>query len=109
MLSLISHIYNEEYVDGLGYQWEASPVIGVDYYRYEKQWWVHGWLSLMPFNKGLTEYSYKYGKGDMDHECGLIAGWKFNKNFGVFGEGRYISYWDIDAYSFKVGINVTVF
>ena len=36
------HTYNEDYIAGLGYQWEASPVIGVDYYRYEKIWWVHG-------------------------------------------------------------------
>ena len=36
-------LYNEEEVDKLGYQWEASVVIGVDYYLYEKKYWVHGW------------------------------------------------------------------
>lgn len=68
------HVYNEDYISSLGYQWEASPVIGVDYYRYEKVWWIHGWASVMPFNKGLTDYSFKHKKGDMDYECGLIAG-----------------------------------
>ena len=36
---------------------------------------------------------------------GLIAGWKLNRNFGVFGEGRYLSYWGIDSYEVKLIID----
>ena len=74
-------LYNEEEVDKLGYQWEASVVIGVDYYLYEKKYWVHGWASIMPYSKGLTDYSFVYESGDIDFDIGLVAGYKFNRNF----------------------------
>ena len=103
------NLYNEEEIDKLGYQWESSLVIGVDYYLYEKQYWVHGWLSVMPYSKGLTDYSFTYEKGDIDFDIGLVAGYKFNRNIGIFGEGRYLKYFGIDAYELKAGINVTIF
>ena len=102
-------LYNEEEVDKLGYQWEASVVIGVDYYLYEKKYWVHGWASIMPYSKGLTDYSFVYESGDIDFDIGLVAGYKFNRNFGIFGEGRYLKYFGVDAYELKAGINVTIF
>jgi len=101
--------YNDEIIDGYGYQWEASLVLGVDYYLYEKQYWVHGWASVIPLSKGLTDYAFVYEKGDIDFDLGLVAGWKFNRNFGVFGEGRYLRYFGIDAYEVKVGVNYTIF
>ena len=63
----------------------------------------------MPYNKGLTDYSFTYDSGDVDFDLGLIAGYKFNRNFGIFGEGRYLKYFGIDAYELKAGINVTIF
>ena len=102
-------LYNEEEIDKLGYQWEASVVIGVDYYLYEKKYWVHGWASIMPYSKGLTDYSFVYESGDIDFDIGLVAGYKFNRNFGIFGEGRYLKYFGVDAYEVKAGINVTIF
>ena len=103
------HQYNEEQVDALGWQYEASVVIGVDYYLYNKKYWVHGWLSVMPYSEGLDEYSFKYEKGDVDFDIGLVAGLKLNRNFGIFSEGRYLSYWGIDSYEIKAGINYTIF
>ena len=102
-------LYNEEQVDAFGWQYEASLVLGIDYYKYEKKWWIHGWASVMPISKGLTEYSFKYESGDMDFDLGLVAGWKFNRNLGVFGEGRYLRYWGIDSYELKAGLNFTIF
>ena len=101
--------YNEEEVDKLGFQYEASVVIGVDYYLYEKKYWVHGWASIMPYSKGLTDHSFVYEKGDIDFDLGLVAGYKFNRNIGIFGEGRYLKYFGINAYELKAGINVTIF
>ncbi len=63
----------------------------------------------MPYSKGLTEYSFKHEKGSIDYDCGIVAGWKFNRNFGMFGEARYLSYWGISAYELKAGVNFTVF
>jgi len=102
-------LYNEEQVDKLGWQYESSLVIGVDFYLYEKKYWVHGWGSILPISKGLTEYSFKYDSGDIDFDLGLVAGWKFNRNLGLFGEGRYLRYWGIDSYDVKIGVNYTVF
>ena len=105
----VINLYNEEIVDGLGYQWESSLVIGVDYYLYDKKYWVHGWASVMPISKGLTDYSFTYEDGDIDFDIGLVAGYKFNRNIGIFGEGRYLKYFGIEAYELKAGINVTIF
>ena len=102
-------LYNEEEVDKLGWQYETSVVLGVDYYKYEKKWWGHGWITIIPFSKGLTPHSFKYESGVIDYDSGLVAGWKFNKKFGVFGEGRIISYWGIDSYELKAGLNYTFF
>jgi len=105
----VINLYNEEEVDKLGYQWESSLVIGVDYYLYNKKYWVHGWASIMPYSKGLTDYSFSYDDGDIDFDIGIVTGYKFNRSIGVFGEGRYLSYFGINAYEVKAGINVTIF
>ena len=100
---------NKKEVDKLGWQYESSIVLGVDFYLYEKKYWVHGWGSVMPYSKGLTPHSFKYESGDIDFDLGLLAGWKLNRNFGIFGEARYLSYWGIDSYELKAGLNYTIF
>jgi len=102
-------LYNEEEVDKLGWQYEVSAVIGVDYYKYEKKWWIHSWASVIPFSKGLTPHSFKYDGGDIDFDSGLIVGWKLNRHFGIFGEGRYLRYFGINSYELKAGLNYTIF
>ena len=102
-------LYNEEEVDKLGWQYEGSVVLGFDYYKYERTYWIHGWLTAIPYSKGFTPHAFKHKFGSIDHDCGLVAGWKLNKNFGVFGEGRFISYWGIDSYELKAGLNYTFF
>ena len=101
--------YNEDEVNKIGWQYEASAVVGVDIYKYTKNLWLHSWVSVMPFSKGLTPHSFKYNKGDIDHDIGLVTGWKFNRNLGIFGEGRHLSYWGIDSYELKAGLNFTFF
>jgi hypothetical protein len=103
------HQYNEDETAKIGWQYEVSAAIGVDYYLYQKKYWIHSWVSVMPYSKGLTPHSFKYKKGDVDHDFGLVTGWKFNRNFGVFGEGRHLSYWGIDSYELKAGLNFTFF
>jgi len=101
------HQYNEEVVDALGYQWESSLALGIDYYLYDRKYWVHGWATVIPYSYGLTDHSFKYESGDIDLDIGLIAGIKINKKIGLFGEGRYLSYFGIDSYSIKAGLNYT--
>jgi len=101
--------YNNEEVKKLGWQYEASLVLGADYYLYDKKYWVHGWASVIPVSKGLTDYSFKYEPGDIDFDLGIVAGWKYNRNLGIFGEARYLSAFGIDAYELKAGVNLTIF
>ena len=103
------YLYNEQVIDALGYQWESSLALGIDFYHYTKNNWVHGWATIMPYSYGLTDYSFTYEADDIDLDIGIIAGMKVNKHFGLFGEARYLSYFGIDSYSIKAGLNYTFF
>ena len=122
----------EEYIDGkkkaLGNQNETSLVIGVDFYHYGENWWLHSWGNWLPVHYGHTTHSYHnathYGKHldegkepyDFmfmesmwmdwnDYDMGAIFGVKLQDNLGVFAEGRYLYYWERPAYDIKLGVN----
>jgi len=105
------YLYNEEVVDALGYQWESSIALGIDFYHYDRKNWVHSWLTIMPYHYGLTDYSFSYDTSEtkVDIDFGIVAGMKVNKHFGLFGEARYLSYFGIDSYTIKAGLNYTFF
>ena len=52
----------EEYVDGvkkdLGYQSETSLVLGIDFYHYDENWWIHTWGNWMPVHYGHSKHMY---------------------------------------------------
>tara|TARA_B100000686_G_scaffold326032_1_gene383441 strand:- start:1451 stop:2584 length:1134 start_codon:yes stop_codon:yes gene_type:complete len=112
----------------LGYQRETSLVIGMDYYHYSDNWWIHAWGNLLPYHFGHDKYSYHNAhnykrhlelnnepvdfefndpnwRGWEDYDFGAIFGVKLQDNLGVFAEGKYLYYWDRPAYDFKFGIN----
>ena len=122
----------ETYINGkkknLGYQSETSLIIGVDFYHYADNWWIHGWGNWLPVHYGHTKYSYQnaslykkhldegYEPYDFeysepnwadwnDYDMGAIFGVKVKDNLGVFAEGRYLYYWERPAYDIKLGIN----
>tara|TARA_X000001382_G_C3173375_1_gene180311 strand:+ start:146 stop:1429 length:1284 start_codon:yes stop_codon:yes gene_type:complete len=122
----------EEYIGGvkkdLGYQRETSLVIGLDYYHYSDNWWVHAWGNFLPYHYGHDMYSYhnahqysqhldnnnpahtfKFSeplwRGWEDYDVGAIFGVKLRDNLGVFAEGKYLYYWERPAYDFKFGLN----
>ena len=122
----------EEYIDDrkrlLGNQNETSLVIGIDFYHYGQNWWLHTWGNWMPVHFGHTTHAYHnaahYRKhkddggkphefmfhDDMwhdwnDYDMGAIFGVKLKDNLGVFAEGRYLYYWERPAYDIKLGIN----
>ena len=122
----------EEYIDErkrlLGNQNETSLVLGVDFYHYGENWWLHTWGNWMPVHFGHTTHAYHnaahYRKhkddggkphefmfhDDMwhdwnDYDMGAIFGVKLKVNLGVFAEGRYLYYWERPAYDIKLGIN----
>ena len=103
--------YNEEVVEALGYQWESSVALGIDFYHYDRKNWIHSWITVMPYSYGLTDYSFNYESSEtkLDIDFGIVAGMKVNKHFGLFGEARYLSYFGIDSYTIKAGLNYTFF
>ena len=120
--------YMDELVKDLGYQKETSVVLGIDYYHYAENWWLHGWANLLPYHYGHDKYSYHNAARYKEHleegmephmlmymepmwmewndyDVGAIFGIKLQDNLGIFVEGRYLYYWDRPAYDIKVGLN----
>jgi len=92
-------------------KWEYSAVIGFDYYRYSKNFWLHSWANLLPYHIDIeNQYSYhKFNDGQwIDYSGGLIFGYRFNRSLGVFAEGRYHKYWNRSWYEFSTGINYII-
>jgi len=98
--------YNKQQLDSLGLQQELSAVIGLSYYYYNPKFWIHTWGDVMPKHKGLSEYSYT--EDNIDFDIGGVIGTKITKRIGIFVEGRWRRYWDIDNYEFKTGINYII-
>ena len=92
--------------------WNYSLVLGYDYYKYSKEFWVHSWASVMPYHlKTNDEYSYfetTEGRQWIDYGAGLIFGWRLNKSLGVFLEGKYNKYWNREWHDFSVGLNYVI-
>ncbi|MBC8428547.1 hypothetical protein H8D04_01550 [bacterium] len=123
----------ENYIDGLkkdlGYQRETSIVLGLDYYHYSDNWWLHMWGNWLPYHYGHDKYSFNNAQLylDMientdkeanefefeeplwhdwnDYDFGAIFGVKLKDNLGIFTEGRYLFYWERPAYDIKFGVN----
>ena len=101
--------YNNRELEKMGIQQEVSAIIGIAFYHYAKNFWIHSWGDVMPYHKGLSEYAYTdlklEDKTTIDFDSGLIIGTKLTTKLGLFIEGRYQRYWDIDNYELKTGIN----
>ena len=105
--------YTEKKRDELKNTIQHSVVIGLDYYHYKKDFWVHSWGNLMPYHyDNGNEFSYhKYNDGKQwyDYSGGLIFGYKYSKHLGVFIEGKYNKYWNREWHDFSLGINYILF
>ena len=104
--------YDERKRNEQGYKMEYSIVLGFDYYHYSKEFWIHTWGNVMPYNVNTNnEYSYHNYQGGqwVDYSGGLIFGHKFNKHLGVFAEGKYNKYWNRKWHNFSVGVNYVIF
>ncbi len=122
----------EQWIDyqlkGLGSQREISVSLGLDWYQYTENFWIHAWGSLYPYHYGIDKYSFhnavmwkeheedgkepetfKFSdKGTeiwMDYDFGAVIGFKLQENLGFYVEGKYLDYWDRPAYDIKVGLN----
>ena len=120
--------YIQDVKIGLGNQNETSLVIGLDFYHYGDNWWLHGWGNWLPIHYGHDMHAYHNAAHYQDHltqdgkphefkfkdamwhdwndyDMGAIFGVKIQDNLGVFAEGRYLYYWERPAYDIKFGMN----
>jgi hypothetical protein len=101
--------YNRNELNALGDVYELSAVLGASYYQYNNDFWLLSWVNVLPYNYGLSEYSYEYDNIPIDFDLGIVTGWKINKSLGIFVEGTYLQYWEKPIYEFKFGFNYLIF
>ena len=104
--------YVEKKRDAAPLKLEYSLILGFDYYKYQKDFWLHAWGNVMPYHvKQGDEYSYhNYNGGQwIDYSGGIIFGHWLSKNLGLFVEGTYNKYWNRTWHGFSAGINYRVF
>ena len=118
----------DEQVIALGNQREISVSLGLDWYKYTDNWWIHAWGSLYPYHYGMDKYSYHNASAWQEHEeegkepetfmfmdpmwmdwsdydFGGVIGFKLQENLGFYAEGKYLYYWGRPAYDIKIGLN----
>ena len=107
--------YNEEQLEIIsgGYA-NLSGIIGLDFYHYRKNLWIHAYGSVLPIHKTFAnkswknQYSYEsfVGKNSwVDYSVGGQFGLKLSKKLGLFTEVAIQKYWDRKIEVLKAGIN----
>ena len=117
--------FNGEAWDQLDAWVEVAPVVGVDFYHYKRDFWLHAYANyILPYHKyiaGEEEFSYlnrnNWGKGGLildndleqwdDYSAGISLGTKLGKNLGIFIEGEYSKMWDSELFQTTFGLNYT--
>ena len=117
--------FNGEAWDLLDPWMEIAPIVGVDFYHYKRDFWLHAYANyILPYHTyvaGEKEFSYlnrnNWGKGGLvqdakleqwnDYSFGASLGTKIGKNLGIFIEGEYSKMWDSKLYQTTIGLNYT--
>mgnify|MGYP003133398699 CR=1 FL=1 len=101
--------FNQRELDKLGLQKEISAVVGVAYYKYTPQYWVHAWVNCLPYHYGLDDYSYEYSNDNIEWDAGVVLGTRITKHLGLFAEGTHMKYWGKEIFEMKFGFNYLIF
>jgi len=112
--------YNKVMLDSVGALGSLSAIAGIDYYHYVDDFWIHSWVSVLPWHRhilGDHMYSYEQFADQLestnhwidgqwiDYNAGLIFGWKPGKRWGFFTEVEYMKYWDRNIFNLRAGVN----
>lgn len=106
--------YNKEQLALIGDFADLSSVIGLDFYHYRQNFWIHAYANALPHHKlleGDERYSYGnfIGKDNwLDYSFGGVFGVKLNKKLGLFAEITNQRYWDRELKTIKAGINFKI-
>tara|TARA_R100000742_G_C4277416_1_gene99267 strand:+ start:1196 stop:2365 length:1170 start_codon:yes stop_codon:yes gene_type:complete len=104
--------YNRQELNSIGTLGTLSGVVGLDFYHYRDNFWLHGWTSVYPKHKhiyGDENFSYETFIGSdnwLDYNLGLISGWNVTKKLGVFVEYEKTKFWDKNLVYMKAGLNI---
>jgi len=104
--------YNRDVRSLLPNQYQISAAVGVDFYHYSKDFWLHTWANVMPYHKEFGEWEYSYGRlvGNswIDYNAGIVFGANLGKHLGVFAEGNFSEYWGRAYGSLTMGVNYVI-
>ena len=125
IMPMLLNRYNQEAWSELDAFGEVAPIVGLDFYHYKNNFWLHAYGSwILPYHKyiqGNEDFSYlhrnSWGKGGhndlldgeqwSDYQAGLVFGVKISKSIGLFVEGEYTKFWDSEMFNSNFGINYT--
>lgn len=117
--------FNGEAWDLLDPWLDLAPIVGVDFYHYKRDFWLHAYANyILPYHRyirGEEDFSYMHRnswglgghnnnlKGEQwhDYSFGVNLGTKIGKNLGIFIEGEYSKMWDSKLYQTTFGLNYT--
>ena len=106
--------YNAEQLALIGSFADISSVIGLDFYHYRNNFWLHAYGNILPhhkLHKGDKKYSYgNFIKNNnwLDYSFGGVFGVRLNKKIGLFAEVTNQRYWDRELKTIKAGINLKI-
>lgn len=106
--------YNSEQLALIGDFADLSSVIGLDFYHYRKNFWLHAYANALPHHKLLKgDERYSYGNfiekdNWLDYSFGGVFGVRLNKKLGLFAEITSQRYWDRELKTIKAGINFKI-
>ncbi len=125
VMPMLMNRFNGEAWDLLDPWLDLAPIVGVDFYHYKKDFWLHGYANyILPYHRyirGNEDFSYLHRnswglgghnnnlKGEQwhDYSFGVNLGTKIGKNLGIFIEGEYSKMWDSKLYQTTFGLNYT--
>ena len=104
----VVNLYNEVELAKIDPHQYGSAIVGLDFYHYRKNFWLHAYGNVLPKHKLINGDSrYWYGKdGDnwVDYSAGSVFGFRWGK-LGVFTEITLQRYWDRNLKEIQVGLN----
>lgn len=125
VMPMLMNRFNGEAWDLLDPWLDLAPIVGLDFYHYKKDFWLHGYANyILPYHRyirGNEDFSYLHRnswglgghnnnlKGEQwhDYSFGVNLGTKIGKNLGIFIEGEYSKMWDSKLYQTTFGLNYT--
>jgi len=103
--------YNETELSKLNEVKELSVVVGVSYYQYQSNFWIHAWFNAMPYHFGLDNNSFEYDGSMFEYDGGFVFGYRIGnkKNIGVFVENTTLKMWEKQIFNLQFGVNYLIF